>query len=1036
MAAMSATLIEAGENQGKAGRALRIIYARLGANTSGAADALEGYGVAVKDAQGNMRPLSEVLHDLDAIWPSLTKGERQALAQSVAGKNHYVRFLKVAENYNRMQELAVDALHDQDAAQDEVNKRLEENITKLREAEANLANYKAELGEAFLPAIAAATQKQADFTEALADMANMDFIGMDKALQFMVTAQQYMQMFGPALDLFINLKQMTVAIQTQHAITKSMMGVDLVRANAYGGMQNMSRAMTGNLTQQQFLENAIAVTGAVREARYKNMQVATGARVIELKKVIEAQHQIATSLEAQLIFSDLLVIGARNAQINAKKVADTLKAQHQTMVALGARTRLSLEEEMGLRIKSQAGIHTEIRLLNEKYALLTLEGQQAYQTELALEGTSHATKMANIREEIMAEETRYRRTQVDKAQQLLYITNERNHENTLIGLKAEGMAQEQAHAEARAAISETHKISGYHEMAMLEQKLNAELEWMNTSGMLLFNEQERLIAVIKHTEGEQAHTQALKAKGEATKELSMIMSGNLTEEQMMIQLDATLITLKTKLNDLISKEGWAAIEAAGGLHNMALGEDRLAVTSEKLTPRLAMGSRAMNTFSMRAGVASMALGMFSHNSKAAKASMALMMLSMAPMIYQAGKATTELAGTTAALSGKAAAEAQATASTVAHAGAMVAEGEAAKVATFWTSSFGIALKSVGIGIAIAAVAYLAVTVAEMAGWFESATDAANDFDASIRQTTVTAESYASYTTTSYKDLTENIDDLTHQIDLMTSAQESATDSAKALYQSQINDLTTIRDLEQDILNIRNASAMEALAQKDPAALRTLLELGSAMREVENPEEWADPIGFGKGHDEGLDRIAARSAAFIAENEGLLEELDRAYAPHLRGLLVTPYDEGTIHLGSVKVKEEYADLYQFIMDMGISTEEEFTQAIIAMLKQTEENADDTAGAIDTGVINPIDDATNALYEFNNAREEMFYGMSSSNLTGDLVRQVVREGVENLINTTEVIMTNQFMGMTTEEAADAIIQQIEEKSGLSGINLSMQ
>jgi len=188
MAAISATLIEAGENQGKAGRALRIIYARLGANTAGAADALTQYGVAVKDAEGNMRPLSEVLKELDKIWPQLNQGQKQNLAISVAGKNHYVRFLKVAENYNRISELTADALNDQDTAQDEVNKRLEKNITKLREAEANLANYKAQLGEQLLPAITGATEAQANFTKALGELVSIP--GMDSLVERMFFIQQ------------------------------------------------------------------------------------------------------------------------------------------------------------------------------------------------------------------------------------------------------------------------------------------------------------------------------------------------------------------------------------------------------------------------------------------------------------------------------------------------------------------------------------------------------------------------------------------------------------------------------------------------------------------------------------------------------------------------------------------------------------------------------------------------------------------------------------------------------------------------------
>ena len=62
-----------------------------------------------------------------------------------------------------------------------------------------------------------------------------------------------------------------------------------------------------------------------------------------------------------------------------------------------------------------------------------------------------------------------------------------------------------------------------------------------------------------------------------------------------------------------------------------------------------------------------------------------------------------------------------------------------------------------------------------------------------------------------------------------------------------------------------------------------------------------------------------------------------------------------------------------------------------------------------------------------RAKMFFGMSKGNLTGDMVKQVVNKGVETLINTTEVFMTNNFNGMTTQQAANEIIRQVERGLG---------
>jgi hypothetical protein len=48
-----------------------------------------------------------------------------------------------------------------------------------------------------------------------------------------------------------------------------------------------------------------------------------------------------------------------------------------------------------------------------------------------------------------------------------------------------------------------------------------------------------------------------------------------------------------------------------------------------------------------------------------------------------------------------------------------------------------------------------------------------------------------------------------------------------------------------------------------------------------------------------------------------------------------------------------------------------------------------------------------------------------MTGDLIRQVQQQGVENLITSTEVVMTNVFNGLTIPEMVDIIVEQIERR-----------
>tara|TARA_R110002074_G_scaffold45723_1_gene118204 strand:- start:888 stop:1859 length:972 start_codon:yes stop_codon:yes gene_type:complete len=96
--------------------------------------------------------------------------------------------------------------------------------------------------------------------------------------------------------------------------------------------------------------------------------------------------------------------------------------------------------------------------------------------------------------------------------------------------------------------------------------------------------------------------------------------------------------------------------------------------------------------------------------------------------------------------------------------------------------------------------------------------------------------------------------------------------------------------------------------------------------------------------------------------------------------------------------------------------------------------DMQGAIDTTFIGPLEAARDAMYQFGNEREEMFFGMKAGNVTGDMLKQVVNKGVETLINTTELIMNNTFNGMTTRQAANEITKMVEDSLAEKGVNLT--
>jgi hypothetical protein len=174
----------------------------------------------------------------------------------------------------------------------------------------------------------------------------------------------------------------------------------------------------------------------------------------------------------------------------------------------------------------------------------------------------------------------------------------------------------------------------------------------------------------------------------------------------------------------------------------------------------------------------------------------------------------------------------------------------------------------------------------------------------------------------------------------------------------------------------------------------------------------------------------------------IDELEKGAGARKRGAL---FDEYYLTRGGVvnqtqkliddaeSTLEEYADLVRFIE----ISEKEGAEAIYEAIQANARSMGDLADSMENDaamVAGSMEMATRSLIEFNNAREELFYGMNQSNVTGDLVRQVVNRGVEHLLVNTEVIMTNNFNGMTTEQVAQEILDHVERGATMRGVNLT--
>ena len=132
------------------GTAFRTINTRLIAGDT--ATAVKKLGVAVADAEGNLRPMMEVLADLASKFRTLTEEERVQAATVIAGRRQFESFVQILDNVDRAQELSAASA----AAHGEAQKRAAiqvETINALLNKLSNAFLKAVKSSEGFIPMI-------------------------------------------------------------------------------------------------------------------------------------------------------------------------------------------------------------------------------------------------------------------------------------------------------------------------------------------------------------------------------------------------------------------------------------------------------------------------------------------------------------------------------------------------------------------------------------------------------------------------------------------------------------------------------------------------------------------------------------------------------------------------------------------------------------------------------------------------------------------------------------------------------------------
>jgi len=210
--ALTATLIEQGEEQGRAGTAMKMILTRLATNRSKNNELLAEHGIAVKDELGNMRPLLDILQEIDVIYDDLNGTQRTQMATAIAGAHHTERFTKLVTSTGRALELQATATGAAGSAMKEFEAYLRTPSYQLSVLERQIEAVQLEIYNNLIPGEVMAGKTTLALNEAMLDLSNN---GIGKALfSSMAVGDSFFKIFGGAMRAFMAIKAINIAFAT------------------------------------------------------------------------------------------------------------------------------------------------------------------------------------------------------------------------------------------------------------------------------------------------------------------------------------------------------------------------------------------------------------------------------------------------------------------------------------------------------------------------------------------------------------------------------------------------------------------------------------------------------------------------------------------------------------------------------------------------------------------------------------------------------------------------------------------------------
>lgn len=1069
MAAAAATLLEAGEEQGTAGRALRMMYARLGGNISGAADQIEALGIQVRDSNGDMLTMQEVLGNVSAMgWDKMNASLKMNIAQTISGNRHYVRFIKLMDGYERTVRLAEDGQRGLDSAVKQSNRALAKQAHDLKEAEVRVENLKAAIGERLTPSMIGATKVEGDYLQVTSDLMR----GLGNLGEVFGRLSKSIQVTGGMLKFGLALQSVGVGIGMYESVMKSLHGIEVANASLHSKQANYLEYGVKLAREEKYLQEAMQYLQQKMNASSEQSrmhQLALNGLLREekqLKEIIDPLEEKTNNnltkranVSQKITSLQILQNDLSKRQMNSLQTKQAyLDHDYRTQGNLLERQKELYSErtfaEEAYKRQFIADVNTmsslragDIKQIKEGNEQLRLR-HSALQDLKAANEAARAARNAENEGEIR---TAKLRSQDVKALEK-YIAAERK----FVDVKVESNDEE----------SDTYKIykarqDGLKQLSTELKNMEGGLFKVGVNSGLAKDGFTELKQALEQTGGQiiqsdrvlQAYNSTLLENGSIDKNLQILRG-------MKTKTNKELLTDQAKLNQLMDNDKVLKEQIQPLLDAIAQHDDEKIERSQEFIEltRILMGlegdyaaikekyadddarmqqrkTQDMAKFSMSVRRSVFALSNFTSMAGGAMggtygvaASMAAMSTQFAFGAFEVGKATVALRKSSMALMMQSGYFASARTAAMAYTAAIFAA--TAAVAAFTLVLVAVAKKAEKTRNTLADMAEDAAQFQDTFQSMEADTKLFGDKDELANEFGLANMQLAElYGNTELIDATlANIEQSGKNYTGELAAQLSKTESM----------LLMLKNMESENVTVIDEEAFD----KDYQRIMTIME-GNASRSFDN-------LMAGTGG--GAGRKAARSFMESMDKEMTTMQKADSDIPFFGGIINAVddvIDDNWGVTGEAQFEIIEAAMEQ-LRDVGMLTEdqwEDLTTALgdsqwaadvmsglesMATYVRTTDDASATNDRFQTGlddmadVINSVDNdlknLTDDITNFSNAREELFYGGKYGNVTGSLYKQVVQQGVGVLYNKQEVIVSNNFHGFFNEQEAAFKISNI--------------